>query len=133
MATTAKTPHVLVLGGNFAGLGAARKIRDHAADTVRITVIDRKACLDCIPNIPLEIVEGRDPAVTMNMPIVEVLQKDDIGFLQAAAMAIDLPSCTVRVHPTERPGAPDYDLSYDCRVIAVGAELAYADIEGFAG
>lgn len=129
---TAKIPHVLVLGGNFAGLGAAQKIRDHAADTVRITVIDRKAYLDYIPNIPLEIFEGRDPAVTMNMPIVEVLQKDDIGFLQAEVMAIDLPTRTVRVHPTERPGAPAYDLSYDYLVIAVGAELAYADIEGFA-
>jgi sulfide:quinone oxidoreductase len=57
-------PQILVLGGNFAGLGAARKIREHAGDGVEITVIDRKAYLDSIPNIPLEVLEGRDPAAT---------------------------------------------------------------------
>lgn len=35
-------PHVLVLGGNFSGLGAAQKIREYARDTVDITLIDRK-------------------------------------------------------------------------------------------
>ncbi len=35
-------PHVLVLGGNFAGIGAAQKILEHAPDSVTMTVIDRK-------------------------------------------------------------------------------------------
>lgn len=35
-------PHVLVLGGNFAGLGAAQEIRKYAGDSVDITLIDRK-------------------------------------------------------------------------------------------
>lgn len=60
--TMANKPHVLILGGNFAGLGAAQKIRDCAGDSVEITVIDRKAYLDYIPNISLEIFEGGDPA-----------------------------------------------------------------------
>ena len=41
-----KTPNVVVLGGNFAGLGAAQKIREYAKNKVDITVIDRKAYLD---------------------------------------------------------------------------------------
>lgn len=47
-------PKVLVLGGNFSGLGAAQKIRDYAGDGIDIAVVDRKAYLDYIPNIPLE-------------------------------------------------------------------------------
>lgn len=125
-------PNVLILGGNFAGLGAAQKIRDHAGDRVDITVIDRKAYLDYIPNIPLEIFEGRDPAVTMHMPLVDTLARDDVAFAQAEVLAIDVKARNVTVRPNERPGAPDYTMKYDYLVIALGAELALADIEGFA-
>lgn len=127
-----KTPHVLVLGCNFAGLGAAQKIREHAGDKVTITCVDRKAYLDYIPNIPLEIFEGRDPAVTMHMDIVDVLARDDVRFEQAAVEAIDVKANTVTVRPSERSGAPSYVLGYDYLVIALGAELALYDIEGFA-
>ncbi|SHF21467.1 FAD-dependent oxidoreductase [Thermomonas hydrothermalis] len=125
-------PHVLILGGNFAGLGAAQKIRDYAKDAVDITVIDRKAYLDYIPNIPLEIFEGRDPAVTMHMPLVEALARDDVRFVQAEVLGIDLDGRKVRLRPNERPGAPEYDMAYDYVVIALGARLAYDEIEGFA-
>ncbi len=125
-------PQVLVLGGNFAGLGAAQKIRQHAGDTVDITVVDRKAYLDYIPNIPLEIFAGRDPAVTMHMDLVDALAKDDIAFEQAEVEAIDLAGESVTVRPNERPGSPTYALHYDYLVIALGARLAFDEIEGFA-
>ncbi len=125
-------PHVLVLGGNFAGLGAAQKIRDHAGDRVDITVIDRKAYLDYIPNIPLEIFEGRDPAITMHMPLVDTLARDDIRFAQAEVLGLDLDARQVRVRPNERPGAPEYAMAYDFLVIALGCKLALDKIEGFA-
>lgn len=125
-------PHVVILGGNFAGLGAAQKIRDYAGDAVEITVIDRKAYLDYIPNIPLEIFEGRDPAITMHMPLIPALAADDIRFQQAEITGIDVTAKTVTLRPNERPGAPDYRLSYDKLVIALGARLAYDEIEGFA-
>lgn len=125
-------PRVLVLGGNFAGLGSAQKIREYAGDAVDITVIDRKAYLDYIPNIPLEIFEGRDPAVTMHMDIVDALAKDDIKFRQAEVKGLDIDNKQVRVVPNERRGAPEYRLDYDYLVIALGSILAYDDIEGFA-
>ena len=125
-------PHVLVLGGNFAGLGAAQKIREYAGDKVEITVVDRKAYLDYIPNIPLEIFAGRDPAITMHMDLVDALARDDIRFEQAEVEAIDVAAETVKVRPTERPGSPVYKLSYDYLVIALGARLALDEIPGFA-
>ncbi len=124
--------YVLVLGGNFAGLGAAQKIRQYAKDKVDITVIDRKAYLDYIPNIPLEIFEGRDPAVTMHMELVDTLARDDISFQQAEVEAIDIVSQKVTLRPNERPGAPRYVEHYDYLVIALGCELALSDIPGFA-
>lgn len=125
-------PRVLVLGGNFAGLGAAQKIREYAGDAVDITVIDRKAYLDYIPNIPLEIFAGRDPAVTMHMDLVDTLARDDIRFRQAEVLGLDIDARQVRVRPNERPGAPEYRIGYDYLVIALGARLAYDEIEGFA-
>ncbi len=125
-------PQVLILGCNFAGLGAAQKIRDHAGRLVDITVIDRKAYLDYIPNISLEIFEGRDPAVTMHMPIVEALAKDHVSFEQAEVLQIDVDKRQVKIQPNERAGAPEYNISYDYLVIALGAKLALEDIEGFA-
>lgn len=127
-----KNPHVLVLGGNFAGLGAAQKIRKYTGAGVDITVVDRKAYLDYIPNIPLEVFEGRDPAVTMHMPLVQTLAQDKIRFEQAEVTAVDVVAKTVSLRPNERPGAPVYTHSYDKLVIAVGARLAYDEIEGFA-
>lgn len=96
-------PHVLILGGNFAGLGAAQKIRDHAGDAVDITVIDRKAYLDYIPNIPLEIFEGRDPAVTMHMPLVETLAREKVQFRQAEVLGLDLDARQVGCARTNVP------------------------------
>lgn len=130
--TKTTAPNVIVLGGNFAGLGAAQKIRQYAKDKVDITVIDRKAYLDYIPNIPLEIFEGRDPAVTMHMDLVDTLARDDIRFFQAQVEGIDVIAQKVIVRPNERPGSESQAIGYDYLVIALGNELALADIEGFA-
>lgn len=130
--SSSRKPKVLVLGGNFAGLGAAQKIRQYAGDEVEITVVDRKAYLDYIPNIALEILEGRDPAVTMHMDLVDALAADDIDFIQAEVESLNVDGRTATVLPNERPGSPTYTLSFDMVVIALGARLAYDDIKGFA-
>ena len=125
-------PHVLVLGGNFAGLAAAQKIRKYAADRVTITVVDRKPYLLYIPNIGSEVLANRDPALNMQMPIIDVLHKDDIDFVQADVESLDVKSQTVTVLPSERSGSTRTILHYDYLVIALGARLAYDKIEGFA-
>ena len=64
-------PHVLVLGGNFAGLGSAQKIREFAGDAVNITVMDRKPYLLFVPNIPAEVFDNRDPSHSLHMDLVK--------------------------------------------------------------
>lgn len=46
-------PHVLVLGGNFAGLTTARFIREQCGEDINITVIDRKPYLLLFLKSPL--------------------------------------------------------------------------------
>jgi sulfide:quinone oxidoreductase len=132
MTDTTATPHVLVLGSNFAGLAAAQKIREYAGDSVTITIIDRKDYLLFVPNIPSDVMENRDPALHQRMQLRPALAGDDIAFIQGAVKAVDIVAKTVGFLPNERPGEERETLSYDYLVIAMGAHLAYDRIPGFA-
>lgn len=127
-----KKPHVVVLGGNFAGLGSAQKIREYAGNAVDITVIDIKNYLLFIPNIPAEVLENRNPEDTLRMDLPSALEKDNIEFIQGKVTGLDVDLKTVTYVPSERPGAETHTMSYDYVVVAVGARLAYDKIPGFA-
>ena len=131
MVESHSNPHVVVLGGNFAGLGSAQKIREYAGDSVDITVIDRKSSLLFVPNIPAEVFANHDPALSMYMDIIRPLEKDRIRFLPAEVKAIDPETKRVDCVPAERPGAATLSIAYDYLVIALGSRLAYDRIEGF--
>ncbi len=124
-------PRVLVLGGNFGGLTAARFIREYCGDAVSMTLIDRKPYLIFVPNIPIEVMANRDPEDSVHMPIHHILSRDDIDFIQAEVTGIDLDGKSVSYVPTERLGAATERIGYDYLVIALGARLAYDRIEGF--
>lgn len=98
-------PQVVVLGANFAGLGAAQRIRQFARDAVDITVIDRKPYLLFVPKIPYEVFEDRNPMLSLHMPVAEVLHEDGIRFIQAEISALDPDSQTIAVVPSERIGS----------------------------
>ncbi len=127
-----KKPHVIVLGGNFAGLGSAQKIREYAKDAVDITVIDRKNYLLYVPNIPVEIFDNKDPQESLRMELPATLKHDDINFIQAEIQSIDVDKKQIDIIPSERPGSETQKISYDYIVIAVGCRLAYDRIPGFA-
>jgi len=123
---------VVVLGGNFAGLGSAQKIREYIGDSVDITVIDRKSSLLFVPNIPAAVFSNHDPALSLFMDIIRPLEKDRIRFLPAEVKAIDVEAKQVEYVPSERAGAASASISFDYLVIALGSRLAYDRIEGFA-
>ena len=127
-----KKPHVLVLGGNFAGLASAQKIREYAGDSVRISLIDRKDYLLFVPNIPTDVMENRDPELHERLQLRPLLAHDDIDFAQGQVEHIDIDHKQVEFLPTERPGEEHQTVHYDYLVIAMGAHLAYDKIEGFA-
>ncbi|WP_322628725.1 NAD(P)/FAD-dependent oxidoreductase [Halothiobacillus sp.] len=125
-------PKVLVLGGNFAGLGSAQKIRQFAGDNVDIILIDRKDYLLFVPNISADVFENSDPANSQRMDLIPVLTKDNIRFVQGEVTGIDVDNQSVQFTPSERPGAAPGNLNYDYLVIALGNRLAFDRIEGFA-
>ncbi len=131
MKTLNNKPHILILGGNFAGLQVARHLREYIDEKAEITVVDRKSYLLFVPNIPLEVLEGKDPTASMQLPLAPVLLKDGTRFIQAEVQAIDPDKNNVTILPTERPGAALDTLTYDYLVVALGNRLAYDRIEGF--
>jgi len=124
-------PRVLVLGGNFAGLTTARRIRDRCGDSVSISMIDRKDYLLFVPNIPLEVLMDQDPSVTLHLPITKILAMEDIRYIEGEVAEIDVGNSRVKYTPSERPGSATEDIEYDYLVIALGARQAYDRIEGF--
>ena len=129
---TPSKPHVVVLGGNFAGLASAQKIREYVGSSVNITLIDRKDYLLFVPNIPTDVMENRDPAKHQRLQLRAALKSDDIEFVQGIVKQVDVAQRTVDFLPFERPGAECEVLHYDYLVIAMGAHLAYDKIPGFA-
>jgi sulfide:quinone oxidoreductase len=113
-------PHVLVLGGNFAGLTVARFIREICGNMVNITVLDRKPYLIFVPNIGIEVLANHDPAETMHLDIVRHLDSDHSRFLQGEIREIDLETKQVTFFPNERPGSAAEQIGYDYLVIALG-------------
>ncbi len=132
ISSTNARPRVLVLGGNFAGLASAQKVRDYCGEDVDITLIERRDYLLFVPNIPADVFENRNPADKQTMPLRPQLARDKIDFIQAEVTAIDVDSRKVHFTPAERPGAESECLAYDMLVIALGTRLAYDRIEGFA-
>ncbi|PSR32061.1 MAG: pyridine nucleotide-disulfide oxidoreductase [Sulfobacillus benefaciens] len=127
-----KAPHVVVLGANFAGLEVAQQLHHLAGDAVRITVMDQKSYLLFVPNIGLEALNDRDPAVSLHMSLPPVLNEDKTPFIMGKVEAIDVDAKRVDYLPNERPGAAPMSLTYDYLVIALGNRLAYDQIPGFA-
>jgi sulfide:quinone oxidoreductase len=126
------SPHILVLGCNFAGLTTARYIREYAGDEVDITCIDRNPYLTFIPNIPLEVWHNNNPAEELHLPFVKFLNRDDIRFTQGEITQIDVDGQSVEFVPAERSGSAPESMDYDYLVVALGNNLAFDDIDGFA-
>lgn len=127
-----KKPHIVVLGSNFGGLTTARFIRKHVGDKADITVIDKKAYLLFVPNIPETVMSNKDPQEEMHLQFIRFYEKDHTRFIQACIQEVDPETQTIRFTPNERPGQATEKIHYDYLVIAIGCRLAYDQIEGFA-
>lgn len=124
-------PHIIILGCNFAGLTTARYIHAEAGDKAEITIIDRKSLLTFVPNIPLQVLADKNPAIDLQFKFMSFLEHDGSGFIQAEVVTIDPKTQTVFFQPNERTGHPVRKIKYDYLIIALGNRLAYDAIAGF--
>jgi NADH dehydrogenase len=107
--------HVVILGGGFGGLYAARAL-SHA--DVRVTLIDRKNHHTFQPLLYQVATAGLNPA-DIAVPIRRILRdQENVSVLLAEAEAVDAPARRVRL---KGGGA----VEYDHLIIATGATHSY--------
>lgn len=111
---TPTTPHVVVIGGGFGGLNAARALNDKP---VRVTVVDRRNHHLFQPLLYQVATASLSPA-DIASPIRAILRKqDNATVLLAEAKAIDLDRKEVVLE--------DERLEFDYLILAAGARHSY--------
>lgn len=116
-------PHVVVLGGGFAGLETAFLLRHRMRDEVKLTVVNDRADFLFRPNT-IYIPFGADPE-SLEIPLSEPTRRQDIDFVQARVKEIDPESRRVDLDA----GSP---LTYDRLVVATGAAMRPSEVPGLA-
>ena len=115
-------PRVVVLGGGFAGIGAAQKL--HKSD-VEVVVVDKHDYHTFQPLL-YQVATGcsRQPAV--GHPIRDLFDKqENVRVHQDQVTAVDLDERQVRFGELE-------PLGYDYLVLGLGAEVNFFGVEGAA-
>ena len=112
---TKTLPHVLILGGGFAGLYAAKQLRDAP---VRVTVVDRRNHHLFQPMLYQVATAGLNPS-DIASPIRSILRSSkNTEVLLAEVSEVDVDARTVRF-------TDGGSTSYDYLVVATGARHSY--------
>jgi NADH dehydrogenase len=113
-ADTSKPPHVVILGGGFGGMAAARRL---AGAAVQVTLVDRRNHHLCQPLL-YQVATASLAAPSIAAPLRQILRRQrNLTVLLDEVVGIDLTAR--RVQCTH--GALDYDYL----VVATGATHAY--------
>ena len=117
-----RRPRVLVLGGGFAGIGAAHKLKKSDADVVVVDKHDYHTFQPLLYQVATGLLE--QPAV--GHPIRDLFHKqDNVRIHQDRVTAIDLDARRVEFDELE-------PLDYDYLVLGLGAEVNFFGVEGAA-
>src|SRR5215475_11245602 len=115
-------PRVLILGGGFAGIGAARKLADADVDVVVVDKHDYHTFQPLLYQVATGLLE--QPAV--GHPLRDLFHKQPNARVHQATVAeIDLDAHEVRFTEME-------PLGYEYLVIGVGAEVNFFGVDGAA-
>jgi NADH dehydrogenase len=119
--TTAR-PRVLVLGGGFAGVGAAQKLKHADAEVV---VVDRHDYHTFQPLL-YQLATGLIETTAVGHSLRDLLERqENTSFHKGNVSAIDLDDREVRFEELS-------PLTYDYLVLALGAEVNFFETEGAA-
>jgi NADH dehydrogenase len=115
-------PRVVVLGGGFAGIGAAQKLHKSDVDVVLVDKHDYHTFQPLLYQVATGLLE--QPAV--GHPIRDLFDKqENVRVHQDEVTAVDLDAREVRFAELE-------PLSYDYLVLGLGAEVNFFGVEGAA-
>ena len=117
-----RRPRVLVLGGGFAGIGAAQKLAKSDVDVVLVDKHDYHTFQPLLYQVATGLLERS----AVGHPIRDLFHKqDNVRIHQDEVTAIDLDARGVSFSELE-------PLSYDYLVLALGAEVNFFGVEGAA-
>ena len=122
MQDTAARPVVVILGGGFAGIGAARKLKDAAVDVVLVDAHDYHTFQPLLYQVATDLLE---PASVGHAVRDLFHEQPNVTVHQATVTAIDLEKKEVSF-------AEMAPLTYDYLVLALGAEVNFFGTEGAA-
>ncbi|MGA9532798.1 MAG: NAD(P)/FAD-dependent oxidoreductase [Anaerolineales bacterium] len=114
-------PHVVIVGGGFGGLNAARKLADAPVD---VTLVDRNNYHLFQPLLYQVATAGLEPA-QIAKPIRSILRsQENLDFRMAQVSGIDLGNRQIETDEGR--------LAYDYLIVAVGAQVDHFGMEGVA-
>lgn len=120
-----RRPHVVIIGGSFAGLAAQRALCD-ASDDLDVTLIDAADVFEYTPGLLRCYV---DPSHLRELCTPMPRSRND--FVHATAVAVDLERAIVKVRgsgTSARRGAASAEYAYDFLLIASGVTYPCAPI-----
>ncbi len=126
MSGDARRHRVVIVGGGFGGLFAARALRRSPVD---VTVIDR-AAHHLFQPLLYQVATGVLSEGQIAVPLRGILDRHpNIDCLLAEVVSIDVDARTVRA---ERPGGDTIDIAYDDLIVAAGVRQSYFGHDEFA-
>ena len=113
---------VVILGGGFAGLAAAKKFR---SDRYEVTLIDRRPALEFLPNIH-ELLSGVKSPELLRLPLDGSVARAGHSFVCDTVTAVNPVARTVSIGDGRQP------LGYDALILALGGVDATRGVAGVA-
>lgn len=112
---------IVVLGGGFAGVFAAKELRKLSSEHFRITLVDKNNYHLFIPSL-YEVATAEEPRDNICIPYTEIFPHG-VRLIKGEATSIDKENHKVNFKDGQF-------ISYDYLVIALGSETQYYGIEG---
>jgi NADH:quinone reductase (non-electrogenic) len=118
--TAVKRPRVVVLGGGFAGIGAARALKESDVDVVLVDKHDYHTFQPLLYQVATDLLE----TTTVGHPLRDLFhEQPNVTVHKATVTAVDLARREVQL-------AEMAPLAYDYLVLALGAEVTFFGTEG---
>jgi NADH dehydrogenase len=121
-----RRPHVVIIGGGFAGIAAVKALRNCEVD---VTIIDRRnhhIFQPLLYQVATAVLAPADVAA----PIRQLsARQENVSVLLAEVIGVDLGSRSVDV---KYPGAGDKKIAFDYLVVAAGVQSSYFGHNEFA-
>lgn len=112
---------IVVLGGGFAGVSAAKELKKLSGEQLRITLVDRNPYHLFIPSL-YEVATAEEPRNNICIPFSEIFPHG-VRFIKGEAIKINKDAKEIEFRGGQI-------LKYDYLVIALGSESDYRDIPG---